>query len=132
MQVEMPPRLSMQTSPVSDICASACQVGAGPSATSASANKGTAAMAKRNVVISAGENSSTAIRLATKASPQMTATRRAMQTSAGLMNVQRPDSNRTEPERYLYVLTRFLDANRHPLRSKTLYLFVLAFMFLAL
>src|SRR5438552_16880941 len=39
---------------------------------------------------------------------------------------------KSEPGRYLYVLTRFLSANRHPLRSKTHYLFVLALMFLAL
>ena len=37
---------------------------------------GTAAIVNRNAVISVGENSSSAIRLATKASPQITATRR--------------------------------------------------------
>jgi hypothetical protein len=46
---------------------------------------GTAAIAKRSVVISSGENSLSAIRLATKASPQITATRTAMQTSAGFI-----------------------------------------------
>ena len=46
---------------------------------------GNAAMAKRSVVISSGENSLSAIRLATKASPQITATRTAMQTSAGFI-----------------------------------------------
>src|SRR5579863_3991625 len=48
---------------------------------------GSAAIAKRSVVISAGENSSSAIRLATKASPQITATRTARQTSAGFILV---------------------------------------------
>src|SRR6266702_4584449 len=46
---------------------------------------GTAAMAKRSVVINSGENSSSAIRLATKASPQITATMTAMPTSAGFI-----------------------------------------------
>ena len=46
---------------------------------------GNAAMAKRSVVISSGENSLSAIRLATKASPQITATSTAMQTSAGFI-----------------------------------------------
>ncbi len=46
---------------------------------------GTAAMAKRSVVINSGENSLSAIRLATNASPQITATRTAMQTSAGFI-----------------------------------------------
>src|SRR6476619_5452162 len=48
---------------------------------------GTAAMVKRIAVISSGENSSSAIRLATKASPQMTATRMAMRMSAGFIVV---------------------------------------------
>src|ERR1043165_5520794 len=47
---------------------------------------GTAAMAKRSVVISVGGNSSSASRLATKPSPQITATRVARKMSAGLMN----------------------------------------------
>ena len=42
---------------------------------------GTAAIANRSAVISAGENSSSAIRLATKARPQITATMTARQTS---------------------------------------------------
>ncbi len=46
---------------------------------------GRAAMAKRSAVISDGENSSSAIRLATKASPQMTATMTAMPASAGFI-----------------------------------------------
>src|SRR6266702_7968768 len=46
---------------------------------------GTAAMAKRSAVISSGGNSSSAIRLATKASPQITATMTAMPTSAGFI-----------------------------------------------
>src|SRR5436305_10139535 len=46
---------------------------------------GNAAIAKRSVVISSSENSLSAIRLATKASPQITATRTAMQTSAGFI-----------------------------------------------
>src|SRR3954451_13423695 len=46
---------------------------------------GSAAMAKRSVVISDGENSSSAIRLATKARPQMTATMMAMPASAGFI-----------------------------------------------
>ncbi len=46
---------------------------------------GTAAIANRSAVISAGENSSSAIRLATKARPQITATMTARQTSAGFM-----------------------------------------------
>ena len=49
--------------------------------------QGTAAMAKRSVVISSGGNSSSAIRLATNASPQITATMTAMQTSAGFIVV---------------------------------------------
>src|SRR5262249_73782 len=48
---------------------------------------GIAAMAKRIAVISAGGSSSSASRLATKARPQMTATKTAMQTSAGFMVV---------------------------------------------
>src|SRR5437660_6924947 len=47
--------------------------------------QGSAAIAKRSVVISSGENSSSAIRLATNASPQITATRTAMQMSAGFI-----------------------------------------------
>src|SRR5258705_13502723 len=47
--------------------------------------QGSAAIAKRSVVISSGENSLSAIRLATKASPQITATSTAMQTSAGFI-----------------------------------------------
>src|SRR5262245_49787302 len=47
--------------------------------------QGIAAMAKRSVVISSGENSSSAIRLATNASPQITATRMARTTSAGFI-----------------------------------------------
>ena len=46
---------------------------------------GKAAMEKRSVVISSGENSFSAMRLATKASPQITATSTAMQTSAGFI-----------------------------------------------
>src|SRR5438445_9733360 len=46
---------------------------------------GMAAMANRSVVISSGENSSSAIRLATNASPQITATRTAIKTSAGFI-----------------------------------------------
>ena len=46
---------------------------------------GTAAIAKRSAVISSGENSSSAIRLATNASPQITATMTAMQMSAGFI-----------------------------------------------
>ena len=42
-------------------------------------------MEKRSVVISSGENSFSAMRLATKASPQITATSTAMQTSAGFI-----------------------------------------------
>src|SRR5437879_2604365 len=48
---------------------------------------GTAAIAKRSVVISSGENSSSAIRLATKARPQITATRTARQTSEGFIGL---------------------------------------------
>ncbi len=47
--------------------------------------QGIAAIAKRKVVISSGENSSSASRLATKASPQMTATRTAIAMSAGFI-----------------------------------------------
>ena len=47
--------------------------------------QGKAAMEKRSVVISSGENSFSAMRLATKASPQITATSTAMQTSAGFI-----------------------------------------------
>ena len=47
--------------------------------------QGMAATAKRSVVINSGENSSSAIRLATNASPQMTATRTAMPTSTGFI-----------------------------------------------
>src|SRR6478609_4706083 len=43
MLVEMPPRPSMQSRPVSDICVSACQVGCAPLLTNVSANSGTAA-----------------------------------------------------------------------------------------
>src|ERR1700738_1101610 len=46
---------------------------------------GRAAMAKRSAVISSGENSSSAIRLATDASPQITGTLTAMPTSAGFI-----------------------------------------------
>src|SRR5712672_596494 len=46
---------------------------------------GSAAIAKRSVVISSGENSSSAIRLATNARPQITATRTAIKTSAGFI-----------------------------------------------
>src|SRR6266702_763489 len=46
---------------------------------------GTAAIAKRSAVISSGGNSSSAIRLATNASPQITATKTAIQTSAGFI-----------------------------------------------
>src|SRR5665647_3675303 len=46
---------------------------------------GTAAIAKRSIVISAGDNSSSAIRLATKARPQITATITARLTSAGFI-----------------------------------------------
>src|SRR5947207_13636731 len=49
--------------------------------------QGMAAMAKRSVVISSGENSSSAIRLATNASPQITATRTAIKMSAGFIIV---------------------------------------------
>src|SRR5665213_2341138 len=48
---------------------------------------GSAAMAKRSVVISSGENSSSAIRLATKAKPQITATVTARLTSAGFIEL---------------------------------------------
>src|SRR5690242_21326345 len=48
---------------------------------------GSAAMMKRIAVINSGENSSSAIRLATKASPQMIATRMAMRISAGFIVV---------------------------------------------
>src|SRR6266436_2983337 len=48
---------------------------------------GNAAMAKRNVVISSGENSSSASRLATKASPQITATMTARLTSTGFTSL---------------------------------------------
>src|SRR5579864_5220156 len=48
---------------------------------------GVAAIAKRSAVISDGDSSSSAIRLATKASPQMTATMTAMQMSAGFIVV---------------------------------------------
>ncbi len=47
--------------------------------------QGKAAMEKRSVVISSGENSLSAMRLATKARPQITATSTAMQTSAGFI-----------------------------------------------
>ena len=47
---------------------------------------GTAAMAKRSVVISAGDSSSSAHRLATNARPQITATRTARQTSEGFID----------------------------------------------
>ena len=46
---------------------------------------GNAAIAKRSVVISSGENSLSAIRLTIKPSPQITATRTAMHTSAGFI-----------------------------------------------
>ena len=46
---------------------------------------GKAAIEKRSVVISSGENSFSAMRLATKARPQITATSTAMQTSAGFI-----------------------------------------------
>src|ERR1700712_5212126 len=47
---------------------------------------GTAAIANRIVVISAGDNSSSASRLATNASPQIAATRVARKMSAGFMD----------------------------------------------
>src|SRR5712671_6836958 len=47
---------------------------------------GNAAMAKRNVVISSGKDSSSASRLATKASPQITATMTARSTSTGFID----------------------------------------------
>ena len=50
---------------------------------------GTAAMAKRSVVISVGGNSSSASRAATKASPQITATRIARKMSAGFMAMRK-------------------------------------------
>ena len=46
---------------------------------------GNAAIEKRNVVISSGENSLSASRLAIKPNPQMTATRTAIKTSAGFI-----------------------------------------------
>ena len=46
---------------------------------------GSAAIAKRSVVISSGENSSSAILAIGKPSPQITATSTAMQTSAGFI-----------------------------------------------
>src|SRR5271168_3878383 len=46
---------------------------------------GAAAIVNRSAVINSGDNSSSAIRLATKASPQITATRTAIQTSAGFI-----------------------------------------------
>ena len=49
---------------------------------------GTAAMAKRIVVISVGGSSSSASRLATNARPQITATRTARKMSAGFMGVK--------------------------------------------
>ena len=44
-------------------------------------------MAKRSVVINSGGSSSSAFRLATNPSPQITATMTAMQTSAGFIVV---------------------------------------------
>src|SRR3569832_3029971 len=48
---------------------------------------GAAAIVKRSAVMSSGDNSLSAIRLSTKAKPQITATRTATQTSAGFIFV---------------------------------------------
>src|SRR5438067_7717915 len=89
MLVETPPSSGMQTRPVGDICVSACQTGCAPLLASVSAASGSDAtrqsQANRSNIRSSGENSLSAIRLATKASPQTTATRTAMQTSAGFI-----------------------------------------------